>query len=79
MTAVHLQPYRESLSRRERRHAALDALSDVTGWVLATLREWRRRSRDRAELATLDSRTLADIGLTQGEAEFLANKPFWKE
>jgi uncharacterized protein YjiS (DUF1127 family) len=54
-------------------------LSDATGWVLATLGEWRRRSRDRAELATLNARTLADIGLTHGEAEFLANKPFWKE
>jgi uncharacterized protein YjiS (DUF1127 family) len=79
MTAIHLPSYRESLSRRDRRHAALDALSDATLWVFATLREWRRRSRDRAELATLDARTLADIGLTQGEVEFLANKPFWKE
>jgi len=79
MTAIHLQSYRESVSRRDRRHAALDALSDATGWLLATLREWRRRNRDRAELATLDARTLTDIGLTQGEAEFLANKPFWRE
>jgi uncharacterized protein YjiS (DUF1127 family) len=79
MTAIHLHSYRESLGRHGRRHAALDALSDATGWVLATLHEWRRRSRDRAELSTLDARTLADIGLSQGEAEFLANKPFWKE
>jgi uncharacterized protein YjiS (DUF1127 family) len=43
------------------------------------LREWRRRSRDRAELARLDNRMLQDIGLTRGDAEFLINKPFWKE
>jgi uncharacterized protein YjiS (DUF1127 family) len=43
------------------------------------LREWRRRARDRAELAALDERTLADIGLTRADAEFLANKPFWRE
>jgi len=79
MAAIHLQPYRASLSRRERRHAALDALSDAALWVLATLRQWRRRSRDRAELATLDHRMLRDIGLTEGEREFLANKPFWRE
>jgi len=79
MTAIDLQSRCESLSPRQRRYAALDALSDAAGWVRATLREWRRRSRDRAELATLDARTLTDIGLTQGEAEFLANKPFWKE
>jgi len=79
MTAIHLQPYRASLGRRERRHGALDALSDAAFWVLATLRQWRRRSRDRAELATLDHRMLRDIGLTEGEREFLANKPFWRE
>jgi uncharacterized protein YjiS (DUF1127 family) len=79
MTAIHLQPCGESIGGHDRRHAALDALSDATLWVFATLREWRRRSRERAELAMLDARTLADIGLTQGEAEFLANKPFWKE
>lgn len=59
--------------------AALDALGDATGWVVATLHQWRRRARERAEIAQLDERTLADIGLTRGDAEFLANKPFWRE
>ena len=45
----------------------------------ATLREWRRRSRERAELAALDDRMLKDIGLTRADAEFLSNKPFWRE
>ena len=75
MTAIHLH----TTGTRHHRRDALDALSDATGWVFATLREWRRRSRERAELATLDARTLADIGLTPSDAEFLANKPFWKE
>src|SRR6266851_4079757 len=76
MTAIHLQPCHDS-SHALRRHAAIDALNDATGWAFATLRaavrEWRRRSRDRAELAALDDRTLADIGLTRGDAEFLIN------
>lgn len=46
-------------------------------WVL--LREWRKRAKGRAELAGLDDRTLADIGITRADAEFLANRPFWKE
>jgi len=75
MTAIHLH----SAGRRHHRRDALDALGDATGWVFATIREWRRRSRERAELATLDHRMLADIGLTEGDREFLANKPFWKE
>jgi len=43
------------------------------------LREWRRRAHDRAELSKLDDRMLKDIGLTRGDAEFLSNKPFWRE
>jgi uncharacterized protein YjiS (DUF1127 family) len=76
MTAIHLQ---HSVSTHNHRRAALDALSDATGWVFATLREWRRRSRDRAELSTLDHRMLADIGITEADRDFLANKPFWRE
>jgi uncharacterized protein YjiS (DUF1127 family) len=75
MTAIHLH----SAQGRLPRHNALDALSDATQWVFATLREWHRRSRDRAQLATFNERMLADIGLTRGDAEFMANKPFWRE
>ena len=62
-----------------RQQAALDALGDATQWMFATFREWRRRSRDRAQLARLDHRMLRDIGLSHAEREFLANKPFWRE
>jgi uncharacterized protein YjiS (DUF1127 family) len=47
--------------------------------VLRTLREWRRRARDRSQLAQLDDRMLRDIGLSRADAEFLSNKPFWRE
>jgi len=78
MTATHLHFGRRP-ARLSRHDAALDALSDAGHWLLATLREWHRRSRQRAELAGLDSRMLQDIGLTPAEREILANKPFWKE
>jgi uncharacterized protein YjiS (DUF1127 family) len=79
MTAIHLQHSRDSAGTLDRRHAAFDMLSDATDRALGALREWRRRSRERAQLAGLDERMLRDIGLSHGEAEFLANKPFWKE
>jgi uncharacterized protein YjiS (DUF1127 family) len=60
-------------------HRTRGAMSGVAGRVLATLREWRRRAHDRAELAKLDHRMLRDIGLTQADAEFLSSKPFWRE
>ena len=62
-----------------RRQNAVHALSDAGNHFVATLREWRRRSRERAELSALDDRTLKDIGLTRADAEFLSNKPFWRE
>jgi uncharacterized protein YjiS (DUF1127 family) len=39
---------------------------------------WRRRARERRELANLDTRTLRDLGLSPGEIQFEANKPFWR-
>jgi uncharacterized protein YjiS (DUF1127 family) len=43
------------------------------------LREWRRRSSDRAKLAMFDDRMLEDIGITRAEAESLSRKPFWSD
>jgi uncharacterized protein YjiS (DUF1127 family) len=65
--------------RRVRQHDAVQVLSDAADKLVATLREWRQRSRERAELAALDDRMLKDIGLTRADAEFLSNKPFWRE
>lgn len=78
MSAIHLQACGDCPAT-PRRWAAMEALDDAARAVAATLREWRRRARDRAELATLDPRTLADIGLTRCDAEFLINKPFWRK
>jgi len=60
-------------------HQQRRARTGIAGRVLATLREWRRRAHDRAELAKLDHRMLRDIGLTEADAEFLSSKPFWRE
>ena len=78
MTAILLQP-RLPAPEPIRRQSALDALSDATAWALGTLRRWRQRRRERDQLARLDARMLADIGLSRGDAEFLINKPFWRE
>ena len=49
------------------------------GALFGTLREWRRRMRDRRELAGLSDAMLLDIGITRADADYLANKPFWRE
>ena len=78
MAAIHLDIPRRRIGRFSH-HRGRRAASDVAGWVLATFREWRQRARDRAELARLDYRMLQDIGITRADAEFLINKPFWRE
>ncbi len=80
MRANHLQPGGD-YPADTRRHA-LDAMREIAQRLFAILRLWRRRRRDRrelAKLALLDDRLLRDIGLTRGGAEFLINKPFWRE
>jgi uncharacterized protein YjiS (DUF1127 family) len=47
-------------------------------WLLAAMREAWRRQRSRQRLADLDAHILKDIGVTYAEAEFEANKPFWR-
>lgn len=78
MSAMHLQA---SVGLGDlRRHApAHDGLRRAGRRLRATIGEWRRRARERAELASLDDRALADIGLSRADAAFLANRPFWRE
>lgn len=41
--------------------------------------EWLERSRQRAALARLDDRMLADIGCDRGRIHAEMRKPFWKK
>jgi uncharacterized protein YjiS (DUF1127 family) len=75
MTVIHWHGTRN----HHRRNNAIVALNDAANHVVGTLGEWRRRTRGRAELAALDDRMLKDIGLTRTDADFLSNKPFWRE
>jgi uncharacterized protein YjiS (DUF1127 family) len=75
MAAIHWHATRGHPGRNN----AIAALNDAANHFVETLGEWRRRTRERAELAALDDRMLKDIGLTRTDAEFLTNKPFWRE
>lgn len=75
MTAIHW-PHPRGAARRR---AAEGTLARAAARIATAVREWRRRMGDRARLAELDDRMLKDIGLTRADAEFLINKPFWRE
>ena len=59
--------------------ALLKLLAQAGGRAGRVVREWRRRSRDRAKLAMLDDRMLRDIGVTRADIWHECNKPFWRE
>jgi len=61
------------------RRAVRRSLRAVLTSLLAMLQKWRRRSRQRAELARLDERMLRDIGVTPGDVWHEINKPFWRQ
>ncbi len=46
--------------------------------LLDTLRLWRRRARERAELARFTDRELHDIGVTRSDALYEMAKPAWR-
>ena len=50
----------------------------ILGSIVATLREWRRRSVARRELASLDERTLRDIGIDPGVVDYEMYQSFWR-
>jgi uncharacterized protein YjiS (DUF1127 family) len=78
MSTIHL--HSNSVARSLPRHeGAVEALSDATDWVFATIREWARRIRERRQLAGLNDRMLQDIGITRADAVRLGGKAFWRE
>ncbi|HTR85723.1 MAG TPA: DUF1127 domain-containing protein [Reyranella sp.] len=56
-------------------HAPLAGTFTALGQIFST---WRRRARERNELAQLDARSLHDLGITPSAVEFEASKPFWR-
>lgn len=57
-----------------RDHPTESILARVPG----TLALWRKRARDRAELAKVNARDARDLGLDPGVLAFEASKPFWR-
>ena len=45
---------------------------------VGTVRLWQRRIESRRQLARLDSRLLADAGISEAQRYAELNKPFWK-
>lgn len=53
------------------------AASPLSG-ILGTLRLWRQRSIERAMLAHMTQRDIADMGMTEADVRYEMDKPFWR-
>ncbi len=62
-----------TLSQLTKYHA-----SDRLAQFRAAFALWRRRARERSELAAMNAHDLRDIGISRAEAEFEIRKPFWR-
>jgi uncharacterized protein YjiS (DUF1127 family) len=54
------------------------AVAELIPGVVALLGTWRRRARQRQELAGLDHRMRRDIGVSPSEVARECAKPFWR-
>jgi uncharacterized protein YjiS (DUF1127 family) len=61
-----------------RRTHANRRTGDAVGRFVETLRTWRKRSRERSELARLNEYQLHDIGLSRSLITVEIEKPFWR-
>jgi len=50
----------------------------ILGSIVATLREWRRRSVARRELANFDEQILRDIGIDPSIVDYEMRQSFWR-
>ncbi|MDE3739546.1 MULTISPECIES: DUF1127 domain-containing protein [Pseudomonas] len=46
--------------------------------LFATLAQWARNARTRRQLAKLDGRALADVGISPSDRFAELEKPFWR-
>ncbi len=71
--------HRSRIAPQKVRRRAMPLLRQALNRIFAALQEWRRRGRDRAELARFDERMLSDIGITRADLWREINKPFWRK
>jgi uncharacterized protein YjiS (DUF1127 family) len=78
-------PVRFDMLRRSARHVFVKPLVTgiagpltLFGRLASLIALWRRRARDRGELAQMTELELRDIGRNSGDLSFEINKPFWR-
>ena len=54
------------------------AVSSPFSGILGTLRLWHQRTMERAMLAHMSQRDIADMGMSEADVRYEIDKPFWR-
>lgn len=79
MSNIHYNTVRTPAALASRHQVAFSGLFvQMARGVFDRLYTWQERAQERAQLATLESRLLSDVGLSRSQAEAETAKPFWR-
>lgn len=78
MTTMKTRRIVDDLAISEGLYSLVSHIEEATNKVSKTLKVWSSRSNDRRQLAMMNDRMLADIGLSRADIAVEVNKHFWQ-
>ncbi len=78
MTTLKQHHIVDDLAISEGLYSLVRHVEDAANQVTKTLKTWAERSRDRRQLAMMNDRMLADIGLSRTDIAVEVSKFFWQ-
>lgn len=79
MTTMKQHHIIDDLAISEGIYGLVRRIEESANKVSKTLKVWSARSNDRRQLATMNDRLLADIGLSRADVAVEVNKYFWQK
>ncbi|MCP4492717.1 MAG: DUF1127 domain-containing protein [Gammaproteobacteria bacterium] len=79
MTTLNLHHIVDDLGISEGLYGLIRRIEEASATVSTTLKTWAARSNDRRQLAQMNDRLLADIGLTRIDIAPEISKYFWQK
>ncbi len=79
MTTVRMHHIVDDLAISEALYSAVRSIEGAAATVSKTLKTWSARTQDRRQLAQMNDRLLADIGLSRSDIAVEVNKFFWQK
>lgn len=79
MTTAKMSHIIDDLAISEGIYGLVRRVEEASNSLMNTLKVWSSRTGDRRQLAQMNDRLLADIGLSRSEVHVEVNKYFWQK